>query len=88
MVKALVLGLGVHLHSEFFKTALHTAAEGGELEMVKALVDLGPDVHALDNENCTALRRTSSCGHVEVEVVVTAVVVELGASVHAIDLRG
>ena len=83
---ALVLELGVHLHSEFFKTALHTAAEDGELEMVEALVDLGADVHTLDNENCTALHHTSSCGHVE--VVVTALVVELGASVHAIDLRG
>ena len=44
-------------------TALMGAAEGGSFEDVKALVDAGADVHAVDNNGQTALGHAKENEH-------------------------
>ena len=46
------------------RTALHEAADSGHLEAAKALVQLGVDVDALDNEGLSALDIASSSDNI------------------------
>ena len=64
------------------RTALHIVASEGHVEVVKALVELGADLHALGEYNeQTALHIAASEGHVEV----VKALVKLGADVYAED---
>ena len=63
------------------KTALHRAAQGGNVDIVKVLIVKGADVNAKDNDGETALHWAAQEGHFEV----AKVLIEKGADVGAKD---
>ena len=53
------------------RTTLHWAAREGHVEVVKALLEFGADVHALEKDGYSALSAAARFGHAEVvEVLV------------------
>ncbi|CAG9466323.1 unnamed protein product [Pedinophyceae sp. YPF-701] len=55
---------------------IHGAAETGNLEIVRYLVENGADVNALDNDDETALHEAAEDGHLEVVKYLIAVGVD------------
>jgi len=59
------LGLDVCIKGRSNCTALHFAARNGRTDVVKALVELGADMNARDQEGRTVLDVATIKGHVE-----------------------
>ena len=56
-------GFGAEVRYDDGSTALHHAAVNGHLEAVRALTELGADLHAVDNSRFTALALASQNGY-------------------------
>ena len=64
--------------------ALNTKAEGGNLNMVRFLLDIGCDKDAADDFGATPLHRAAQRGHLDI----LRFLVESGANRHVIDEDG
>ena len=65
-------------------TALMIAAESGQVEVVKLLLDRGAAVNREDKQRLTALMWASGKGHLEIARLLLAA----GADVHTVDVTG
>ena len=72
-------GADVNFLGERGGTALHVAALGGHVKVVKALVEQGVDVNLQAEDGCTALHLASSEGHMDAVIELLGA----GADVHA-----
>ena len=62
----------------------HFAAENGHAKLSTALIELGANLEAKDNEGCTALHFAAGYGHVETVIAL----IKLGAILEAKDNEG
>ena len=74
-------GANVHFTAKGGRTALHKAANNGNVELIRGLLSGGADVNATDNWGRTALHNATLHGYVEI----VHLLVEGGADVNAED---
>ncbi len=76
-----LLGLGININGQdlYGNTALHRAAENGEVDLCRLLLDKGADINARTERGNTPLHKTVVAGHAEVVQLLVA----RGADVNA-----
>ncbi|VEL11668.1 unnamed protein product [Protopolystoma xenopodis] len=83
-MQAIIEGYSPDQRDRYYKTPLMVAARLGNLEMTKALLELGADPNAQDNFKWTPLHHAAHSGMVDV----AELLIRYGANLDAVALNG